>query len=127
MSTTHVDHERLKMANHGHVENGHNEQMEKEDGSNMMAMDPHMMHHIHAKRSEQQVSQQKEQKRSFMDLVTAPTFVKRFMMNRYAIKTLIKGQDTLIKKKMKVSSYIRKFRRVSVAKSYMTNGLIIYC
>jgi hypothetical protein len=91
------------MANHDHVENGQNEQMEK-DGSNMMAMDPHMMHHMHAKRSEQQVSQLKGQKRSFMDLVTAPSFVKRFMMNRYAIKTLIKGQDTLIKNKIKFSS-----------------------
>jgi hypothetical protein len=81
------------MANYDHVENGHkNEQMDK-DGSSMMAMDPHMMHHMHAKRSEQHVSQLKEQKRSFMDLVTAPSFVKRFMMNRYAIKTSKKGQD----------------------------------
>jgi hypothetical protein len=92
MSTTNAEHGRLKMANHDHVENGHNEQMEKE-GSHMMAMDPHMMHHMHAKRLEQQVSQLKEQKRSFMDLVTAPSFVKRFMMNRYAIKTSKKGQD----------------------------------
>jgi hypothetical protein len=81
MSTTHVEHERLKMADHGHVENEHNEQMEKE-GSNLMAMDPHMMHHMHAKRLEQQVSQLKGQNRSFMGLVTAPSFVKRFMMNR---------------------------------------------
>ncbi len=35
---------------------------------------------------------------------------------------------TLIKKKIKFSSYIRKFRRDqgSVAKSYMTNSLLIY-
>jgi hypothetical protein len=32
---------------------------------------------------------------------------------------------TLIKKKVKFSSYIRKFRRNQVAKSYMTNGLLI--
>jgi hypothetical protein len=103
MPTTRGEHDRLKMANHDHVENGQNEQMEK-DGPNMMAMDPHMMHHMHAKRSEQQVSQREEQKRSFMDLVSAPSFAKRFMMNRYAIKTLIKGQDTLIKNKIKFSS-----------------------
>jgi hypothetical protein len=34
--------------------------------------------------------------------------------------------STLIKKKSMFSSYIRKFRRGAVAKSYMTNGLFIY-
>ncbi len=33
---------------------------------------------------------------------------------------------TLIKKKRKFSSYIRKFRRVSVAKSYIANDLLIH-
>ncbi len=32
----------------------------------------------------------------------------------------------LIKKKTKVASYIRKSKREVVAKSYMTNGLLIY-
>jgi hypothetical protein len=36
---------------------------------------------------------------------------------------------TLIKKKTKLSSYIRKFRmeQLHTAQSYMTNGLLIYC
>jgi hypothetical protein len=34
--------------------------------------------------------------------------------------------STLIKKKIKFSSYIRKFRNGAVAKSYMTNGVLIY-
>ncbi len=34
--------------------------------------------------------------------------------------------STLIKKKRKFSSYIRKLRMEHVAKSYMTNGLLIY-
>jgi hypothetical protein len=34
--------------------------------------------------------------------------------------------DTLINKKRKFSSYIRKFRMGAVARSYMTNGLLIY-
>jgi hypothetical protein len=35
----------------------------------------------------------------------------------------------LIKKKINFSSYIRKFRmeQLPFAKSYMTNGLLIYC
>jgi hypothetical protein len=36
-------------------------------------------------------------------------------------------KDALIKKKIKFTSYIRKFRTEhAVAKSYMTNGLLIY-
>ncbi len=34
--------------------------------------------------------------------------------------------STLIKKKIKFSSYIRKIQNGAVAKSYMTNGLFIY-
>jgi hypothetical protein len=34
--------------------------------------------------------------------------------------------NSLIKKKIEFSSYVRKFRNGAVAKSYMTNGLIKY-
>jgi hypothetical protein len=36
------------------------------------------------------------------------------------------AEDTLIKKKIKFSSYIRKFRSGAVAKSYMRKGFLIY-
>jgi malic enzyme len=43
-----------------------------------------------------------------------------------AAEALADMVSTLIKKKIKFSSYIRIFRSGAVAKSYMTNGLLIY-
>ncbi len=45
-------------------------------------------------------------------------YVLRNINNRYI--------NTLIKKKIKFSSYKMKFRKGAVAKSYMTKGLLIY-
>jgi hypothetical protein len=42
-----------------------------------------------------------------------------YILNQLAATAL------LVRKKIKFSSYIRKFRRGAVAKSYMTNGLLI--
>jgi hypothetical protein len=53
--------------------------------------------------------------------------VKIFSQTLVANNTPQCSRETLIKKKIKFSSYIRKFRMEhAVAKSFMTNGLLIY-
>jgi hypothetical protein len=44
----------------------------------------------------------------------------------FSVKIVFSYNSTLIKNKIKFSSYIRKFRSGAVAKSYMRKGFLIY-
>ncbi len=62
------------------------------------------------------------------DLLARPSVYSSIPFNRDWIDRTIGNYYTLIKKKIKFSSYLRKFRMEQVPShiTYMTNGLLIY-